>query len=153
MTWKRKYRMDPDSSRYLVVDYLHHRLQKVGYTWTTCPPLLPQPTKIHLTIRSMGDEFEDRYRTQFEELSDQLQIAHHTAYSTFSTTAEELFLNGGVNWGRIVALFAFSGCLACRFCEQHLTELITSLVDWTATYLEHNLGQWINSHGGWVGTH
>lgn len=162
MTWKKNphrvnielsisnSNMDPSGSRYLVVDYLNYRLVKHGITWQNCPPLLNQPTDVHLAIRKMGDEFEERYAVQFAELGDQLYMSQHTAYPTFSTAVGELF-HGGVNWGRVIALFGFSGTLAKKFCEQNMPDLVTSLVDWTSTYLDNQLENWIESHGGWDG--
>lgn len=151
INWKStKLKMDPTCSRYLVVDYINYRLTKQGITWTNCPPLLNQPTDVHMTLRKMGDEFEERYAVQFSDLGSQLNMSQYNAYPTFNTAVGELF-HDGVNWGRIVALFAFSGTLAKKFCQQHMMDLVTSLIDWTSQYLDNQLENWIETHGGWVG--
>lgn len=151
INWKStKLKMDPTCSRYLVVDYINYRLTKQGITWTNCPPLLNQPTDVHMTLRKMGDEFEERYAVQFSDLGSQLNMSQYNAYPTFNTAVGELF-HDGVNWGRIVALFAFSGTLAKKFCQQHMMDLVTSLIDWTSQYLDNQLENWIETHGGWDG--
>jgi hypothetical protein len=61
-----------------------------------------------LKLRTLGDEFEDRFRTQFDDMVDQLHITDRTAYPTFHRVVHELFVDGNINWGRIVALFAKS---------------------------------------------
>ncbi|OWF51020.1 apoptosis regulator R1-like isoform X1 [Mizuhopecten yessoensis] len=150
INWKTKREMNPTASRYLVVDYINYRLTKQGITWANCPPLLSQPTEIHTTLRKMGDEFEERYAVQFSDLGSQLNMSQYNAYPTFNTAVGELF-HDGVNWGRIVALFAFSGTLAKKFCQQQMMDLVSSLIDWTSQYLDNQLENWIESHGGWDG--
>ncbi|XP_061186043.1 bcl-2-like protein 1 isoform X2 [Saccostrea echinata] len=142
--------MDPLGTRYLVVDYLNYRLSKNGHTWTHCPPLLDPPLKIHTTMREKGDEFEDLYRVQFQELVDQLHVTHDTCYPMFKAVVEELF-QGGINWGRIVALFAFSGSLSTRCVEKGMASLVELIVEWMTQFIEQDLSQWIDQHGGWQG--
>lgn len=141
--------MNQDSSRYLVVDYINHRLQRSGFQWPNCPPLGSQPTRIHSAMRTLGTEFEDRYAAEFEDMANQLHITPDTAYPTFRAIVEELYRDG-VNWGRVVALFAFGGALATKACKQHMPQLIDSIVEWVSTYINHNLDRWISSQGGWV---
>lgn len=144
------YKMDPEGSRYMIVDYINYRLDKTGHKWNSCPPLLPNPTRVHRMMRTLGDEFEKRYRSKFSELANQLHITQDSAYPTFSAVVEEIFA-GGVNWGRVVALFAFSGTLAIRCIENNLPQVVDLLVDWVSTYMHHNIDQWITDHNGWDG--
>jgi hypothetical protein len=37
------------------------------------------PSQIQLKLRTLGDEFEDRFRTQFDDMVDQLHITDRTA--------------------------------------------------------------------------
>lgn len=142
-------KMDPVGTRYIVVDYLNHRLSKNGHTWTHCPPLQDPPLKIHITMREKGDEFEDLYKIQFQDLVDQLHVTHDTCYPMFKAVVGELF-QGGINWGRVVALFAFSGSLSTRCVEKGMAGLVDSIVDWVTQFIEQDLRQWIDQHGGWV---
>ena len=142
--------MDPIGTRYLVIDYVNHRLTSRGYEWGQCPPLIDPPLKIHITMREKGDDFEERYKTHFQDLVEQLHVTQNTAYSMFKSIVEELF-SGGINWGRIIALFAFGGSLAVRCVETGMPNLVDSVVEWVTTYVEHHLEKWISQHGGWVG--
>lgn len=145
-------KMDPLRTRYIVIYYLNNRLSKNGHTWTHCPPLQDPPNEIHLTMRDKGDEFEDLYKVQFQDLVEQLHVTHDTCYPMFKAVVEELF-QGGTNWGRVVALFAFSGSLATRCVEKGMAGLVDSIVDWVTQFIEQDLRQWIDQHGGWVGYH
>lgn len=146
---KKSVEMEPAGCRYLVLDYIQYQLTRAGKFWNEGPALLPKPPKLNTAMRRMGDELEEQYKSNFEQLFEQLQIQRDSAYPTFTTAVEELF-NGGINWGRVVALFVFSGILAKRFHDAGYRELLYSLADWTTTYIEHNLNDWIRNHGGWV---
>ncbi|KAK3588707.1 hypothetical protein CHS0354_026025 [Potamilus streckersoni] len=147
MSLNNNIEMNPSSSRYLVADFINHRLQNQGYTWPNCPPL-GTGTILHITMRTIGDEFESRYREQFDDLVHQLNITPDIAYSTFVSVANELFVDG-INWGRVVALFAFGGAIAVQCVEKNLVHLVDSIYEWLATYIDNTIQHWINSQGGW----
>jgi hypothetical protein len=54
------------------------------------------PSQIQLKLRTLGDEFEDRFRTQFDDMVDKLQITDRTAYPTFHRVVHELFVDGNI---------------------------------------------------------
>lgn len=149
MSLNNNIEMNPTSYRYLVVDFINYRLSQHGYTWDNCPPLEARTNRVHRTLRALGDEFEERFRTQFEDMVNQLHITPNTAYSTFHQVVQELFIDG-VNWGRIVALFGFGGAIAVECVNKEMPQLVDSIADWVSTYVENNLNQWITSSGGWV---
>ena len=137
-------------ARNIAVDYVKYRLQKHGYMWQNGPAMEDVTSEVFRTMRSLCDEFEERYRSQFDEMCEQLDITLNTAYPTFHAVANELFGNG-VNWGRIVALFTFGGSLAVKCFEKQMPLLVDSIVDWMSIYIKNNLNQWIESQNGWVG--
>lgn len=141
--------MDPNGTRYLVVDYVNYRLNNNGVQWDQCPALLPQPLEVHRTLREKGNELEERYKAVFQRRIEDLHITENTAYPMFRTVVDEIF-NGGINWGRIVALFSFGGSLATACMKKDLPQLIDSIIEWIALYIDQNLATWIESHGGWV---
>jgi hypothetical protein len=66
------------------------------------------PSQIQLKLRTLGDEFEDRFRTQFDDMVDQLHITDRTVHA--------LFDDGNINWGTIKS----TGC-GNPFCT-HVTD-------------------------------
>ncbi len=55
-----------------------------------------------------------------------------------------------VNWGRIVTLHAFCGCIA-KFCEaRHIPDCADDIANVLAEFVVHRLGLWIVTQGGWV---
>lgn len=141
--------MGEEDYRSLVADYVNYRLSKHGYEWENAP-VLKNHNKVYQTVRKLGDEFENKQdSSDFHEMVTSLQITPETAYSTFTTVTNEMFSNG-VNWGRVVALIGFGGALSVECVTRNMPQLVDSIVDWVATYMNTNLKAWISANGGWV---
>ena len=85
----------------------------------------------------------------FSDMCDQLHITPNNAHGTFVTIVGELFRDD-VRWGRVVALFAFAGCLAVQCVEKEMPVLVDQVVEWTAAYVDVHLTSWVQQHGNWV---
>jgi len=79
----------------------------------------------------------------------QLHITPNNAQATFVTIVNELF-SDGIKWGRVVALFAFSGALAVQCVQKEMPLLVDQVVDWTVAYIDGHLMSWIVQNGDWV---
>jgi len=79
----------------------------------------------------------------------QLHITPNNAQATFVTIVNELF-SDGIKWGRVVALFAFSGALAVQCVQKEMPLLVDQVVDWTVVYIDGHLMSWIVQNGDWV---
>ncbi|MFT7810859.1 bcl-2-like protein 1 [Arapaima gigas] len=99
-------------------------------------------------LRDSANEFELRYRRAFSDLSSQLHITPGTAYQSFESVMNEVFRDG-VNWGRIVGLFAFGGALCVECVEKEMSHLVPRIMDWMTVYLDNHIQPWIQSQGGW----
>ena len=86
----------------------------------------------------------------FDDMCNQLHITPNNAQATFVTIVNELF-SDGIKWGRIVALFAFSGALAVQCVQKEMPLLVEQVVDWTVAYVDGHLMSWIVQNGDWVG--
>lgn len=148
MTQNNSIDMSVASTRHLVADYVYNTLQKHNFVWNSAPPL-GNTTNVQIALRKLGDEFERRYRREFADMVEQLNISADLAYPTFNAVAQELFIDG-INWGRIVALIAFGGAIAVECFRRHLEHLVDSIHEWVSTYIQGHLETWITSQGGWV---
>ncbi len=140
--------MDHVQTGILVSDYIQFRLNKQGLPWNQAPQL-PPAGRVELTMRALGEEFEQRYTEVFDEMVQQLHITPNTAHPTFVAIVNELF-SDGVKWGRIVALFSFGGALAVQCIQKEMPPLVDQVADWVTQYVDHHLMSWINENGGWV---
>lgn len=137
-------------TRLLVADYVLHRLSQKSLTWANCPYTVSStPGRVEKTMRALGEEFEQRYTEVFSEMCGQLHITPNNAQTTFVTIVNELF-SDGIKWGRVVALFAFGGCLAVQCIEKEMPFLVDQVVEWLANYVDGHLMSWIKENGDWV---
>lgn len=113
------------------------------------PPLRADVEAVKAALRDSADEFELLFTQAFSDLSSQLDITPDTAYHSFKSVMDEVFKDG-VNWGRIVGLFAFGGVLCVECVEKDMSELVSRIADWMTTYLDEHISPWIQSQGGWV---
>ncbi|KAF3689495.1 Bcl-2-like protein 1 [Channa argus] len=114
----------------------------------TSPPPCGSIEAVKAALRDSAEEFELLVTQVFSDLSSQLDITPDTAYHSFKKVLDELF-SDGVNWGRVVALFAFGGMLCVECIEKNRSELVSCIADWMTTYLDEHLNPWIQSQGGW----
>ncbi|KAJ7365868.1 hypothetical protein OS493_002590 [Desmophyllum pertusum] len=110
-------------------------------------PIPVSPTAA--TLRKLADQIEEQYPLLLNHLCHKLNITPATVYQTFFEIASEVFADG-INWGRIVALFAFGGKLAVYCDQHHMKELVALVTDWVGRYVG-GLCEWIENHGGWDG--
>lgn len=138
------------SSRLIVADYINYRLERHGFVWENHPPLETRTSSVQETLRKLCIDFEERFRPQFSDMIDQLQLTPNTVYQSFHQIIQEVFSEGDVNWGRVLVLFGFGGVMAVDCVDNNMPQFVDSIVDWVSTYLDNQLSQWISSHGGWV---
>ncbi|KAM6929124.1 bcl-2-like protein 1 isoform 1-T2 [Lycodopsis pacificus] len=99
-------------------------------------------------LRDSANEFELRYARAFSDLHNQLHITPATAYQSFENVMDEVFRDG-VNWGRIVGLFAFGGALCVECVEKEMSPLVGRIIEWMTVYLDNHIQPWIQNQGGW----
>ncbi|XP_038151801.1 bcl-2-like protein 1 [Cyprinodon tularosa] len=99
-------------------------------------------------LKDSANEFELLFSQSFSDLSMQLDITPDTAYHSFKAVLDELFKDG-INWGRVVGLFAFGGVLCVHCVQKNMSELVSRISDWMTIYLDEQLDPWIHSQGGW----
>lgn len=100
-------------------------------------------------LRDSANEFELRFSRAFSDLHRQLHITPATAYRSFESVMNEVFRDG-VNWGRVVGLFAFGGALCVECVEKEMSPLVSRIIDWMTVYLDNHIQDWITAQGGWA---
>lgn len=140
--------LDPNNPFVMANDYIKHRLRSVGLEWYDCPDM-PDSTDARLAMRLLATDFERRYNHELAGMVAQLSINVDTIYPTFKQIVEQLFVDG-INWGRIVALFAFGGAVAAQCMADNRPTLVSQVADWVAVFTRNRLLPWIEQQGGWV---
>ncbi|KAG7275997.1 hypothetical protein CRUP_028554 [Coryphaenoides rupestris] len=103
------------------------------------PPSPPPPPhgleEVKVALRQSVEEFELRYTLAFNDLSSQLPVTAATAYGSFKSVMDEVFRDG-INWGRIVGLFAFGGTLCVECVDKEMSHMVPRVAEWMTTYLD-----------------
>lgn len=113
------------------------------------PPVACDVEAVKEALRDSANEFELRFSRAFSDLHRQLHITPATAYRSFESVMDEVFRDG-VNWGRVVGLFAFGGALCVECVEKEMSPLVDRIVDWMTVYLDQHIQDWITAQGGWA---
>ena len=140
--------MDLNNPFVMANDYIKYRLESAGLEWFECPDL-PDSTDARLAMRLLATDFERRYNGELAGMVAELSINPDTIYPTFKQIVEQLFVDG-INWGRIVALFAFGGAVAAQCMANERPALVSQVAEWVAVFTRNRLLPWIQQHGGWV---
>lgn len=114
-------------------------------------PPVATPTELSLIKEALRDsalEFELRFSLAFSDLQRQLHLTPASAYRSFESVMDEVFRDG-VNWGRVVGLFAFGGALAVECVDKEMSSLVSKIMDWMSLYLDNHIQEWIDQQGGW----
>ena len=95
-------------------------------------------------------EVERRYDSADRDMFRRTPIRNRNVVHVFDRVVKQLF-ETGINWGRIVALYAFGGALARQCVALHLYDFVPLIKRWIVRYVERNLAEWIVSKSGWEG--
>lgn len=105
------------------------------------------PSAETLKMRSLQAEFRRMYKSSYP--ADFAPVSRTDAYHYFMAVLDEMFADGFISWGRIVAVYYFGTEFAPQCIETGQPDLVTSIVEWVASYVEKNLMGWVNANGGW----
>jgi len=114
------------------------------------------PNRYCKTLRRTVKELSDRHDLVFKGMVNRLKPDETSAFSTFVIVADEIFDDGQVNWGRIVAVYTFAVRLAKYYVENNYNQDSKKLAHYeekialfVGKYVANKLGHWILDHGGW----
>lgn len=91
----------------------------------------------------------NKHSILFASMVNRLNVVPDTAYEAFMAVADELFLNGGVTWSRIVCLYAFMGRLALWARDRRMHALKKKLPVYVTRFIGEKVAHVIKGYGGW----
>ena len=107
-------------------------------------------SKYAKTMRRAVHELSKKYDDIFKKFIQDLSIDELNGFQTLANVADELFREGPVNWGRIVALYAFGGYVARYSVSPNDGDVINMIGEFLGFYVSKKLGDWIRENAGWV---
>ena len=133
----------------LACDYIRWRLRKEEYDWEECPEL-PEPNKIRLIMRVLGEDFESRYKSRLDAMVLEMDITPQNGFPSFMGICHYIIENTQISWGQIIAVFAFGGALAVHCLQNGLPQLIGNIADWIAVLCDSKFSNFVQGNEGWV---
>jgi Bcl-2 antagonist/killer family protein len=113
----------------------------------------PDSTAVRVSrrLREIGDEIQNKYQDEFQDMINQLNLTSANAYKSFAEVARRLFKNG-ITWHRIVALLCFGyeitkHVLRNGLAGTYMRKIYQMIVDFI---VNERIAVWIAQHGGWV---
>ncbi|XP_050409996.1 apoptosis regulator BAX [Patella vulgata] len=110
---------------------------------TPVGPPMDHAREVGRALRCIGDELDKDERM----LNLIARVPPEAEHKTFLNVASEIFKDGVVNWGRIVALFYF----AYKICLKALDRipLIRAMINLVVDFIRDHVAGWIIGRGGW----
>lgn len=105
------------------------------------------------TLCEVGELLEKSYPLLFNNVVGQLNFRlslELVVCDVFNRVCDQIIASG-INWGRIVALYAFSGALALDCTKYGDARLVKLVSKWMARFTRSRLCPWIQQNGGWEG--
>jgi len=153
-----------DQSKSLCSQYIRARLRKCGVLnkklglrrlrsvlnltvgYDTCD--------VFAELNHLGRELESRYPKLYYSVCGQVCVtltSEEVVHNVFTSVAQEVVGgNGDVTWGRVVAVFAVAGAMACDCVKQGHVNYVVGLVESMGLFVERDLAHWIIQQGGWA---
>ncbi|KAK3584358.1 hypothetical protein CHS0354_009269 [Potamilus streckersoni] len=121
----------------------------------TQDPLSPA-SQVGRQLAKIGDDINERYANEFDQMINSLNIDHVSAYEAFAGVARKLFQNG-INWGRILALFCLGYRIAMRVLRlgdriNEFASMLRNIIRNTVRFIADaasGIASWIARQGGW----
>lgn len=104
------------------------------------------------TLCEMGTLLESSYPRLYVNVLEQLNFRVNLGILVchmFNRVSEQIIASG-VNWARIVAVYAFAGALAYDFTQAGDTRFLRCVAGWMEQFSAKRLSPWIRQNGGWV---
>jgi len=101
------------------------------------------------TLRRTVDYLLEKHQIPFTSMAKKLQIGEPgTSCQSFTTIADEMFVDKQYNWGRVVTLYAFAARLAEYCLENKVNEdWVKKIGETVGNYVADHLSDWIARQG------
>uniref|UniRef100_UPI00398F1B90 induced myeloid leukemia cell differentiation protein Mcl-1 homolog n=1 Tax=Pristiophorus japonicus TaxID=55135 RepID=UPI00398F1B90 len=103
------------------------------------------------TLQQVGDRLIRKHGTAFAGMVNRLNVSGRSDLHTIQRVATEMFIDGEVNWGRVVSFIAFGAVLGGHLKKINQEDCIDDVAVQITDYLMQQKREWLETHGGWEG--
>lgn len=139
-------------SKTICNEYIEGKLERDGFTSRSLSPNSPtevtsrKNSEVSHRIQEIGELLELGYPGLYMNISSQLNVSFSN--ETFNNVSSEI-LSDGVNWPRIVAVYAFCGALVCECYKEGRNSFVLNMGNWMYEFAALHFVEWIKLQGGW----
>ena len=109
-------------------------------------------SQVSQRIQEVGELLELSYPRLYTDISSHVNVrftSEDAVHEVFNNVSSEI-LSDGLNWARIVALYAFAGALVSECCKEGRSSFVLDIGTWMYEFAALYLVDWIKAKGGWV---
>jgi len=116
------------------------------------------PNRYCETLRRKVKETSEQHHLLFKEMVNRFKVDEKStsSFSKFVVALDEIFYDGQINWGRIVAAYTFAFQLTKYYVEinyepdaKALDHYNKNIALFVGKYVANKLGHWVLDQGGW----
>lgn len=103
-------------------------------------------------VQEVGKLLELSYPRLYTDISSHVNVSfssENAVHEVFNNVSSEI-LSDGLNWARIIALYAFAGALVSECCKEGRNSFVLDIGNWMYEFAALYLVEWIKNKGGWV---
>ncbi|KAH3720363.1 apoptosis regulator Bcl-2-like [Dreissena polymorpha] len=137
------------NSATILAFYIEKKAEKVGVKSNNSPIRNFHTNKVTDTVIELCEDFEKRYENCFGEMCKTCASKDLTQEGYWCILSE--LLDKDLNWGRIIAIFAFAGALSVDRMRSNCHGDVENIQDWTCKFMRKYVEQWVEKNNGWNG--
>lgn len=110
-----------------------------------------QTSQVSSRVQEVGELLELCYPRLYSDISSRVNVpfsSENAVHEVFNNVSSEI-LSDGLNWARIVALYAFAGGLVAECCKEGRNSFVLDIGNWMYEFAALYMVDWIKSKGGW----
>lgn len=149
-----------EQAKQICNEYVEAKLDRDGIKNRSLSFKIPDATakpdektsEISIRIQEVGELLEQSYPELYKDISGHVNIpfsSENAVHDVFNNVSSEI-LSDGLNWARIVALYAFTGALVSECCKEGRNSFVLDIGNWMYEFAALYLVDWIKTKGGWV---
>ena len=111
-----------------------------------------EASQVSNRVQEVGELLELCYPRLYSDISSRVNVpfsSENAVHEVFNNVSSEI-LSDGLNWARIVALYAFAGGLVAECCKEGRNSFVLDIGNWMYEFAALYMVDWIKSRGGWV---
>lgn len=104
-----------------------------------------------VTVLRVVDQLLQKHEILYKSMVTRLNLTNHSNVKYLNVMCNEVFGDGKVTWGRIVALYALCVQIARHFKQEGVDRNAASeSINHIGRYIGEKLADWIRQEGGWA---